>query len=75
MNAGIIDQVIETNGPFRIKTASGDVYEIPHRDFIAFTARKTTLVVNFERDGKEEIEWIPLLTITSVEAASPKTAV
>ena len=74
MNAGIIDQVIETNGPFRIKTASGDVYEIPHRDFIAFTARKTTLVVNFERDGKEEIAWIPLLTITSVEAASPKTA-
>jgi len=72
MGAGIIDQAIETNGPFRIKTASGDVYEVPHRDFVAFTARKTTLVVNYERDGNEEIAWIPLLTIASVEAVSPK---
>ncbi len=69
MNASIIEQVIETNGPFRIKTAAGDVYEVPHRDFVAFTARRTTLVVNFERDGKEKIAWIPLLTITSIEAA------
>lgn len=71
MTAGMIEKVIETNRPFQIRTATGDEYRIPHRDFIAFTAKKTTLVVNFERDGKEEIAWIPLLTITSVEAASP----
>ncbi len=70
MNATIIEKVIETNGPFRIKTVAGDVYEVPHRDFVAFTAKKTTLVVNFECKEKEEIAWIPLLTITSVEAAN-----
>jgi hypothetical protein len=73
-NADIIERVIETKGPFRIKTAGGDVFDIPHRDFIAFTARRTTLVVNFERDDREAIAWIPLLTITSVEAESPNAA-
>ncbi len=74
MTAAVIERDIDSDGPFRIKTAGGDVYEVPHRDFVAFTARKTTLVVNFEREGREGIAWVPLLTITSIEAVAPQAA-
>ncbi len=70
MDAGFIEKAIESNTPFTIKTAGGDSYQVPHRDFISFSARKTTVIVSFERDGKEEIAYIPLLTISSIETES-----
>jgi hypothetical protein len=70
MDARFIEKAIERNRPFRIKTAGGDAYEVPHRDFISFSARKTTVIVSFEKDGREDIAYIPLLTISSVESES-----
>ena len=74
MDYGIIEKVIETNRPFRIRTAGGDVYEVPHRDFISFSAKRTTAIVSFETDGREDFAYIPLLTITSIEATAPDLA-
>jgi len=73
MDAGLVEEVIATNQPFRIKTAGGDTYEVPHRDFVSFSARRTTLIVSFESGGKERIAYIPLLTVTSIEA-QPETS-
>ena len=68
MDRSFIERAIETNRPFVIKTAGDDVYEVPHRDFIAFSQKKTTVIVSFLReDGREDVAFIPLLTITSVE--------
>ena len=69
VDATFVEKAIETNRPFTIKTATGDAYLVPHRDFISFSARKTTVILSFEKEGAEEVAYIPLLTITSVETA------
>ena len=68
MEAKLIEGLIEANKPFRIETASGRVFELPHRDFVAFTTRKTSLVINYEENGGEHFAIVPLLTITSAMA-------
>jgi len=68
MDASFIKEAIESNRPFLIRTAGGDTYEVPHRDFIAFSRKRTVVSVSIERDGEEEVAYIPLLTITSVES-------
>ena len=65
MEAKLIQDLIEKNHPFRIKTAAGRVFEVPHRNFISFSARKTSLVVNYDENGDEHFATVPLLTITS----------
>ena len=57
-----------------IKEYTLDVYEVPHRDFVSFTRRRTTLVVNFERDDEEKVAYVPLLTVTSVETVPTEAA-
>jgi len=68
MEAKLIQNLIEENKPFRIETAAGRIFEVPHRDFIAFSARKTSLVVNYSDNGDEHFAIVPLLTITSAMA-------
>ena len=68
MDVSVIEKAIESNRPLVIRTAGGDAYEVPHRDFISFSAKKTTVIVSFERDGREDVAYIPLLTVSSVEA-------
>lgn len=68
MDVSFIEKAIESNRPFVIRTAGGDSYEVPHRDFISFSAKKTTVILSFENNGREDVAYIPLLTISSVEA-------
>jgi len=65
VEARLIEGLIEENKPFRIETAAGRVFEVPHRDFISFSARKTSLIVNYAENGDEHFAIVPLLTITS----------
>ncbi len=68
MDRSYVERAIASNKPFVIKTAGGDRYEVPHRDFISFSAKRTTLIISFEKEGREELAYVPLLTITSIEA-------
>jgi hypothetical protein len=68
VDKSLLEELIESNHPFRIETASGRVYEIPHRDFVAFSPRKTALFVFFEENNEEHYAIVPLLTITSAQA-------
>ncbi|MBA3961121.1 MAG: hypothetical protein H0X40_04365 [Chthoniobacterales bacterium] len=70
MDASLIENLINENKPFRIETASGRVFDVPHRDFINLTPRKTSAFVFYEEEGKEHFAIVPLLTITSVMARS-----
>lgn len=65
MDASLLEDLIAKNKPFRIETASGRVFEIPHRDFINFTPKKTSLLIFYEEEGAEHFAIVPLLTVTS----------
>jgi hypothetical protein len=49
MEAKLIEELIEKNKPFRIETASGRVFNVPHRDFIAWRSHM--------RGGFEAYKW------------------
>jgi hypothetical protein len=68
MDAKLIEELIEKNKPFRVETAVGRVFEVPHRDFVAFSSRKTSLLINYSENGDEHFAIVPLLTITSAMA-------
>ena len=68
MDASLVEELIAKNQPFKIETAPGRVFEIPHRDFVSFSTRKTPLIVSYEGDGTEHFAIVPLLTITSAMA-------
>ena len=65
MDASLLEDLISRNRPFRIETASGRVFEVPHRDFVSFSPKRTSLAVFFEEKGEEHFAIIPLLTVTS----------
>jgi hypothetical protein len=65
MDASLVEELIATNRPFKIETASGRVFEVPHRDFASFSTRKTSLLISYEENGAEHFAIVPLLTITS----------
>jgi len=68
MDASLVEDLIAANKPFRIETASGRVFEIPHRDFVSFSRKKTALIVSYEENGEDHIAIVPLLTVTSTIA-------
>ena len=65
MDAGLLEDLISRNQPFRIETASGRVFEVPHRDFVSFSPKRTSLSVFFEENGEEHFAIVPLLTVTA----------
>lgn len=68
MDAALIEVLITKNKPFKIKIASGRVFEVPHRDFVSFSTRKTSLIVSYGENGTEHFAIVPLLIITSAMA-------
>jgi hypothetical protein len=66
MDASLVEELIAKNKPFKIETASGRVFEVPHRDFVSFSTRKTSLIVSYEENGTEHFAIV--LTITSAMA-------
>jgi hypothetical protein len=68
MECAPIEQLIESNKPFRVETAAGRVFDIPHRDFVSFSRKKTPLIISHDENGEEHFAIVPLLTITSTMA-------
>ena len=68
MDASLLEELIASNKPFKIETASGRAFEVPHRDFVSFSTRKTALFISCEDNGAEHFAIVPLLTITAATA-------
>jgi hypothetical protein len=68
MDASLVEELITKNKPFKIETASGRLFEVPHRDFVSFSTRKTSLIISYEENGTEHFAIVPLLTITAAMA-------
>ena len=68
MDASLLEELIASNKPFKMETASGRLFEVPHRDFVSFSTRKTSVIVSYEENGAEHFAIVPLLTITAAMA-------
>ena len=68
VDSSLIEDLIKENKPFQIETASGRIFDIPHRDFISFSRKKTAVIISYEKDGEDHIAIVPLLTVTSTMA-------
>ena len=68
MDASLIEELIARNRPFKIETASGRAFDVPHRDFISFSTRKTAVIISYEQNGGEHFAIVPLLTVTAALA-------
>jgi hypothetical protein len=68
MDVSLLEDLIAKNKPFRIETASGRVFDVPHRDFMSFSPRKTSLLISFEENGNEHFSIVPLLTVIAAMA-------
>jgi len=74
MGASLLETLIANNQPFRIETASGRVFEVPHRDFISFSPRKTAVFISYEENNQERFAIVPLLTVTAATTAASTAA-
>ena len=67
MNISQIEQAVERGLPFKLKTADGDEFHVPHPDYIFLPpksgAMRTYVMVHNDK-GFASI--LPLLTITSL---------
>ena len=52
----------------KANAAAGRIFEVPHRDFVSFSSRKTSLIISNGENGEEHFAIVPLLTITSAMA-------
>lgn len=68
MDSTPIEDLIEANKPFCVETAAGRVFDIPHRDFVSFSRKRTSLIISYDENGEDHIAIVPLLTITSTMA-------
>jgi hypothetical protein len=70
MDPSLLENLVRENKPFRVETASGRTFEVPHRDFISFSPRRTSVFISYEENGEEHFAIVPLLTVTAVTARS-----
>lgn len=63
MTVGKMREAIESHRPFDIRMADGKVYHVAHPDFIAFTRKRTSVLVSHADD---RVQILPLLTMTGI---------
>jgi hypothetical protein len=68
MDSSLLEDLLAKNKPFRIETASGRVFDVPHRDFLSFSPRKTSLFISYEENNEEHFAIVPLLMVTAAMA-------
>ena len=68
MDRSLIEDLVASSKPFRIETAAGRVFDIPHRDFVSFSRNRTALIISYAEDGEDHFAIVPLLTVTSAMA-------
>lgn len=62
------EELVESNQPCRLETVSGRVFEVPHRDFLAFNPKRTAVIITYAENRGDHFAVVPLLTVTSAMA-------
>ena len=70
VDVSLLEDLMSKNHPFRIETAFGRVFKVPHRDFVSFSPKRTSIFISFEDGGRERYAIVPLLTVTAAETAA-----
>ena len=60
MDSSLIEDLIKENRPFQIETASGRIFDVPHRDFVSFSRKKTALIISYDKDSEDHIAIVPI---------------
>ena len=68
MDSTLLEDLLASNKPFQVETAAGRVFDIPHRDFVSFSRKRTALYISYEENNEDHFAIVPLLTVTSVMA-------
>jgi len=68
MDVSLIEKLVESGRPFTIETASGRRFDVPHRDFISFSRKRTAMIISYDENGEDHFAIVPLLTVTSATA-------
>jgi hypothetical protein len=66
MTVDSLHEALDTGRPFEIQMADGHAYQVPHRDFLAFTRKRTAVMVALD-NGRTQI--LPLITMTGITYA------
>lgn len=74
MDAELVQQLIESNRPFVVRTAAGDTYHVPHTDFVILTRNRTELIINYDENGESRIAMVPLRAVTALDTADLQEA-
>ena len=69
MTIEAIRRVMHDNKPFKLRTADGEVIEIPHPDFIAVAPNGKWVIVTHTDD---QWKWIDAQSITAIEGHGPQ---
>ena len=66
-----LHEALDSGRPFEIQMAAGNSYSVPHRDFLAFTRKRTAIMLSLD-SGRTQI--LPLITMTGITyAPQPET--
>ena len=69
MTPDVIRKAIHSSRPFKVRMASGKVFNVPHTDFAFLSRSGRTLLLNTRGD---HFEWLDVLMIESVEQKDAK---
>lgn len=58
-----LHEALDSGQPFEIQMADGRAYPVPHRDFLAFTRKRTAVKLELD-NGRTQI--LPLITMTGI---------
>jgi len=68
IDASLLEELIAKNRPFKMKRLRDDYSKCPHRDFVSFSTRKSSLFIPYDENGAEHFAIVPLLTIRAAMA-------
>ena len=71
IDASLLEELIAKNRPFKMKRLRDDYSKCPHRDFVSFSTRKSSLFISYDENGAEHFPIVPLLTIRVAMGAGP----
>lgn len=63
-----LHEALDSGRAFEIQMADGRTYDVPHRDFLSFTRKRTAVMLSLD-NGRTQM--LPLITMTGITYTAP----